>query len=894
VTILDQLQAALSDRYSLEREIGHGGMATVYLARDVKHDRHVALKVLDPELGAVLGAERFLAEIKVTANLQHPNLLPLFDSGEAGGLLFYVMPFVEGESLRARLEREKQLPVDEAIRISVAIANALEYAHGHGVIHRDLKPENILVQHGQPVIADFGIALAVSKAGGARITQTGLSLGTPQYMSPEQATGDRVIDGRSDIYSLAAMTYEMLAGEPPHTGTTAQAIIARVLTDRPRSLRSTRPAVPEHVEATLERALEKLPADRFGTAREFAEALQGRAAFVAHGTSSRAAATAAPWRARLLDPVVLVSVAVAVAATTAAVTFARRPTVDEPTHAIRFVVAPTDSVTPDLNLSPWSSAISHDGSMLVFQSQRAGRKMLYLLRTDQTEPHPIPGTENASQPLFSPDGQWLAFENNLGDSKVRLDGSAPVRIAPGNNSNNGADWTIRDELIIGSAGKTHGLSRVSAAGGDLVEFTHVDSAKGERDHVWPIATPDGKSAVFTVWRGALSSAELAMTPTDGGKISLLGIKAVRPLAILDGALVYLKADGAVMAVPLDLSGKRTAGSAVSVHDPVTVVAGNNGNSGIFISRGGALAVARGTSAGQLAWLARDGSVKPLSSDVRSFADPRLSPDGRRIAAAVTDAGAAKADVWIYDLASSTLSRLTSFESVQYFEWTRDGRSLVVLAAGAQDRAAFWLQPAEGGAAPTKLAEYNELSSTSALAPDRSALLVTAFMENNWAIVRIPLAPAGAPSVVLSDNGTIRGARFSPDGKLVAVVSDVSGRYQVYVRSYPDMTTRVQVSDAGGGSPVWSSDGKRLYYHAGSAIVQARLETTPALRVAGRDTVFRNVDELDAQDSPVANFDLAADGTRALVVRPSSSTSRLVVSPNWIVEFRRRMGEGKRK
>src|ERR1041385_2917643 len=193
MTALAQLNPALAGRYSVEREIGAGGMATVYVARDIRHQRSAALKVLSPELGAVLGVERFLAEIRVTANLQHPNLLPLFGSGEAGGHLFYAMPFVEGESLRARLEREKQLPVDDALRIAVACANALDYAHGHGVIHRDLKPENILLQHGQPVVADFGIALAVSKAGGNRITQTGLSLGTPQYMSPEQATGDRIM-----------------------------------------------------------------------------------------------------------------------------------------------------------------------------------------------------------------------------------------------------------------------------------------------------------------------------------------------------------------------------------------------------------------------------------------------------------------------------------------------------------------------------------------------------------------------------------------------------------------------------------------------------------------------------------------------------------------------------
>jgi len=275
VDALEKLQSALTGRYAVVREVGAGGMATVFLARDVKHDRHVALKVLRPELGAVLGVERFLSEIKVTAHLQHPHLLPLFDSGEAEGLLFYVMPFVEGESLRARLDTQQQLPIEEALRITLAVASALDYAHKQGVIHRDLKPENILLQHGEPVVSDFGIALAVSNAGGARVTQTGLSLGTPQYMSPEQATGDRVVDARSDIYSLAAVLYEMLTGEPPHAGKTAQAIIARVLTEKTTSTRVTRDTVPEHVDAAVLKALAKLPADRW-LAR--AQAVPGRAA----------------------------------------------------------------------------------------------------------------------------------------------------------------------------------------------------------------------------------------------------------------------------------------------------------------------------------------------------------------------------------------------------------------------------------------------------------------------------------------------------------------------------------------------------------------------------------------------------------------------------------------
>ncbi|MBK7350149.1 MAG: protein kinase [Gemmatimonadetes bacterium] len=269
----DRLAAALADRYRLERELGQGGMATVYLAQDLKHDRKVAVKVLRPELAAVLGAERFLAEIRVTANLHHPNLLPLFDSGEAGGFLYYVMPYVQGETLRARLRRERELPVEETVRLVTLLANALDYAHGQGVIHRDLKPENILLQAGQPVIADFGIALAVAQAGGSRVTETGLSLGTPHYMSPEQAAGDRALDARSDQYALAAVGYEMLSGEPPHTGPSSQAIIARLMVEQPRRLRATRPNVPEAIDRAIARGLAKAPADRFPSCGAFAQAL---------------------------------------------------------------------------------------------------------------------------------------------------------------------------------------------------------------------------------------------------------------------------------------------------------------------------------------------------------------------------------------------------------------------------------------------------------------------------------------------------------------------------------------------------------------------------------------------------------------------------------------------
>jgi len=270
---LDRLKSALSDRYTFERELGRGGMATVYLAEDLKHHRHVAIKVLDPEVARALGAERFLREVEVTANLTHPHILPLHDSGEADGFLYYVMPYIEGETLRERMDREGQLPLDDALHTTREVAAALSYAHSHDVIHRDIKPENVLLSAGEAVVADFGIARAITEAGGEHLTETGLSIGTPIYMSPEQASGAKPVTGQADLYSLACVLYEMLAGEPPFTGPTAQAIVAKKLSEPAPRVSVVRDKVPPAVEAALDRALSRTPADRYATAQQFAEAL---------------------------------------------------------------------------------------------------------------------------------------------------------------------------------------------------------------------------------------------------------------------------------------------------------------------------------------------------------------------------------------------------------------------------------------------------------------------------------------------------------------------------------------------------------------------------------------------------------------------------------------------
>ncbi|MGZ8458044.1 MAG: serine/threonine-protein kinase, partial [Gemmatirosa sp.] len=299
--IADRLARALAGRYAIDREIARGGMATVHLARDLRHDRRVAIKVLREDVAAAVGAERFLAEIRVTASLQHPHVLPLFDSGSADGLLWFAMPFVDGETLRARLAREGALPVADAVRIAREIADALDHAHARGIVHRDVKPENVLLRDGHALVADFGIALALEHAGGERITRTGLALGTPQYMAPEQAAGARALDARVDVYALGAVLHEMLAGESPFAAPTRQAVVLRLLHEPPPALTTRRPDVASYVDAAVRRALAKRPEDRFPCVAAFAAALVVPLDDPAPATPVRGSASSAAPRGRTVS-----------------------------------------------------------------------------------------------------------------------------------------------------------------------------------------------------------------------------------------------------------------------------------------------------------------------------------------------------------------------------------------------------------------------------------------------------------------------------------------------------------------------------------------------------------------------------------------------------------------
>ena len=876
----EQLVRALADRYVIEREIGTGGMATVYLARDLKHDRQVALKILDPELAAVMGVERFLSEIRVTAHLQHPNLLPLFDSGEtANGSPFYVMPFVEGESLRHRIEREKQLPVSEAVRITTAIASALDYAHRHHVVHRDLKPENVLFQEGQPVVADFGIALAVSQAGGHRITQTGLSLGTPAYMSPEQATGDRAIDGRTDIYSLGAMLYEMLTGEPPHTGTTAQAIIARVLTEKPRGVRTVRPAVPANIEAAVERALEKLPADRWATAAEFCDALTGKT------TSTLVTSAGRTRRTRdFVSPIPLTLGAFALlAATLAAVEWRAARRADE-TTSIRFTVPLTGGDRPGLSLAP---AISPDGKSIAYPGYTsAGQATLFVRALDALTPRSLVGTEVGIQATFSPDGQWLAFFSTSMLKKIHLATGSIRTLAP-MNLPEGIDWGRDDQIVVSVDSR---LVTVPASGGTPTPLLALDTANGEQAQRGPHVLADGDNVLFYSWRGTIESSKIGIASLTNRSVRYVDVVG-SPVGMIDGLLIYGTTSEALFAVPLDVRHGRVTGTPVRLPDAVPVV--GNGLARAAISRSGSLLYASGSALGELVLVDMHGKVETVLGTPKPYSFPRFSPDGKRIALSI--GSPSSIDVWIYDIASKTPTRITN-EGARNdrVEWTPDSKRILYSSVGRRGLTGLWIQNADhSGDAEFLEGRTGEQVLEGLITPDGTTLVFRSTSRQHPHDIWYRKLSGDTTRKALVNSPTSEYApRIAPNGRWVAYTSNIDGTSQVYVQPFPPTGARYQVTDAGGATPLWSPDGRRIYYIASGQIFAATIQTNPEFRVLTRDSVLP-VQSYNLSSPVHASYDVAPDGKHFALLRPIRGDNDLVVVHNWTSELRKLVGGGAR-
>ncbi|HUF34917.1 MAG TPA: protein kinase, partial [Gemmatimonadales bacterium] len=740
---VERLAAALADRYRIERELGAGGMATVYLAHDLKHDRKVAIKVLRPELSAVIGAERFLREIRTIANLQHPHVLGLIDSGEVNGTAYYVMPFVEGESLRDRLTREKQLPIADALRLATEVAGALDYAHRHGIIHRDIKPENILLHDGRALVADFGIALAASNAGGSRMTETGMSLGTPHYMSPEQAMGQREITARSDVYALGVVTYEMLTGDPPFSGSTAQAIVARVMTEEPRSLTLQRKTIPPHVEAAVLTALEKLPADRFATAAEFAAALTGR---TAHGPSSHRQSGFPSFRASVFSGALLVAVVLAVWG------WWRPGGSRAPGGVVTSTITLPDSAplafigTSPLGIGRTAFALSPDGAMLAYAAQRGAGTQLYLRPMDRDTVFPVAGTEGACCPFFSPDGAWLAFLARDQLSKVRIGFSgSPIPITAV-NSFFGAGWGDDGWIVIAD------LQGRRAA--------RVNAETGVREDLRPgMYTP----SVLPGARGILSDTILFIPAKQERRRLLAAGTDARYAA--SGHITYAH-QGALWAVPFDLSKLEVTGEPLAVL-PHLRTESSMGKAQYAFARNGLLVYVPGGTGdvSRLVTLNAAGRLDTLPFEPARHGCVSLSPDGTRLAALVADGATGEWDVWVFDLARATRLRLTSGGRPGCPSFSPDGRVTYVVRSG--DTAAILAQSATGRESPATVAQLTLDVSRSAVrwAPDGKRVLVYAQRDSTGVdVLAVELDGTAVVHPVAETPALEWGGIFSPDGR----------------------------------------------------------------------------------------------------------------------------------
>jgi eukaryotic-like serine/threonine-protein kinase len=881
--------------------LGAGGMGEVYQARDTKLGRNVALKVLpaafvhDPER-----LSRFQREARMLASLNHPNIATIHGLEQSDGVHYLVMELVPGETLAERLSAGA-LSIDEVLKIGGQIAEALEAAHERGVIHRDLKPANVKVTpEGRVKVLDFGLAKAFASDGGLDLshapsltamgTEEGRILGTPAYMSPEQARG-KAVDKRTDIWAFGCVLYELLTARQAFRGETLSDTIAGVL-EREPDWQVLPPATPAKIRDLLRRCLQKDS--------------QRRLHDIADGRIEIEEALSAPATGELTAPVkgvralgrraLLLSLGTLLlgGAITGLAVWNLKPTPSPQRTVSRLTITlPPGQQLAGLESGP-AMALSPDGTHLAYVARQSGNQQLYVRAMDSQEAKPIPGTEGAVNPFFSPDGQWVAFFAGGNLKKVPVSGGAALTLAivalP-----RGASWGSQG--IIAFAPTTDGaLQQVPEAGGTPQLLTRLE--KRDISQRWPEFLPGGKAMLFAASASTSSwpNAQVAVQSLGTGERRDLIHGGTNPRFAPSGHLVYAQG-GNLMAVPFDPQRLTATGAAVPVVEGVLQATVSGVAQYNFSSTGSLVYIPGGVQSAQsgLAWVSRNGTAQPLATPLSAYRGPRLSPDGSRVAVAIEGQ---ESQTWLYDLSRETLTRLTFEGGANYNSvWTPDGKRIAFNSNKEGPVNIFW-QLADGSGGLERLITSEYAQAPMSWSPDGQVL---AFVEVNPTTGRdIWMLRMGDPSAV---SGQVRKAqpflrtpftesapRFSPNGRWLAYVSDESGRFEIYVQPYPGPGGKWQISTEGGTEPVWNPNGRELFYRSGDKMLAVEIATQPGFS-AGRPRILF---EGKYQPAPATfpNYDVSADGQRFLMLKlveqAEAAPTQINVVLNWFEELKRRV------